>query len=81
MLSRYWKAGLALLAIVATGLGSVAADPSINDAVPGASAWVTAAGAIIGTALVWGKRNETTVQEAEEILRRAKAREAGEKPV
>lgn len=75
MISKSYKAVLAFLAILGTSLGTVAADPDISAALPsGWGAVVVAAGTVVGTVLVWGKRNEPTVEEAAEILARAKDR-------
>lgn len=75
MLSKYWKAVIALAAIAGTAVGTTAADPNVNAVLPeGWGAAVASAGTAIGTFLVWLKRNEPTVKEAEEILERARER-------
>jgi hypothetical protein len=75
MFSKYYKAIIAAVAIVGTTLGTVAADPDVTAVLPGGwGAAITAGGAVVGTWLVWLKRNEPTVAEAEKILADAKAR-------
>jgi hypothetical protein len=75
MLSKYYKAVIAGVAIVGTTIGTVAADPDVAAVLPsGWGAAVAAAGTVVGTWLVWLKRNEPTVAEAEEILRKARKR-------
>lgn len=77
MLSKYYKAVIAGVAIVGTTLGTVAADQDVAAVLPsGWGAAITAGGAVVGTWLVWLKRNEPTVAEAEEILRKARERSA-----
>lgn len=77
MIGKYYKAVIAFVAIAGTTLGSVAADPDIVGALPtGWGAVIAGAGTVVGTWLVWLKRNEPTVSEAEEILRKARERAA-----
>lgn len=76
MLSKYYKAVIAAVTIIGTTLGTVAADPDVAAVLPsGWGAAVAAAGTVVGTWLVWLKRNEPTITEAEEILRRARERQ------
>ncbi|MGE2714180.1 hypothetical protein ACQI4L_08995 [Mycolicibacterium litorale] len=78
MLSRYYKSIIAGATIVGTTLGTVAADPDIAGVLPtGWGAAIAAGGTVVGTWLVWLKRNEPTVTEAEEILQRAQDRAVG----
>lgn len=71
MLSRYWKAIIAFVAIAGTAVGSAAVDPDITGVLPtGASGAVTAAGLAIGTALVWLKRNAQTVEDLDAAAER-----------
>jgi hypothetical protein len=77
MFSKYYKAIIAAVTIVGTTLGTVAADSDITNVLPsGWGAAVAAGGTLVGTWLVWLKRNEPTVAEAEEILRKARERSA-----
>lgn len=75
MLTKYYKAVIAGVAIVGTTIGTVVADPDVAAVLPtGWGAAVAAAGTVVGTWLVWLKRNEPTVAEAEEALRKARER-------
>jgi hypothetical protein len=75
MLSKYYKAVIAGVAIVGTTIGTVAADPDVAAVLPtGWGAVIASGGAVVGTWLVWLKRNEPTVTEAEEALRKARER-------
>lgn len=58
-------------------------DPDIAAALPeGWLKWLTVVAIPAGLAFtVWLKRNQYTVDEAAELLRRAQARAVGEKPV
>lgn len=75
MFSKYYKAAIAFVGIVGTTLGSVAADPDVAGVLPsGWGAAVAAAGVTVTTWLVWLKKNEPTVAEAEQVLREARER-------
>lgn len=75
MLAKYWKAAIALVAIAGTAVGAVQADAAITQVTPSGWAYgISAVGSAIGTALVWMKRNEPTIEEAEQVLERARAR-------
>ncbi|ABD58452.1 gp37 [Mycobacterium phage PLot] len=74
-LSNYWKAGIALVGTAGTAVATLAADENVRTAVGESGVtWLAVAGVALTTALTWLKRNEPTVTEAEEILRRAKER-------
>jgi len=80
-MAKYWKSAIALLSILGTTLAALSANTDFTSVLPnGWAAGLLAAGTVIGTALVWLKRNEPTVTEAEEILQRAKARAVDNKP-
>ncbi|AHN84050.1 hypothetical protein GJ25_gp039 [Mycobacterium phage Hawkeye] len=74
-LSNYWKAGIALVGTAGTAVATLAADENVRNAAGESGVtWLAVAGVALTTALTWLKRNEPTVSEAEEIMRRAKAR-------
>lgn len=74
-ISKVYKAVIAGVTIAGTAVGSVAASPEIVGVLPtGWGAAVAVAGTTLGTWLVWLKRNEPTVAEAEKILADARAR-------
>lgn len=72
MLGKYYKAILATLGILATGLASAAADNDINAVLPAGSGLVTAALTVVGGAVVFLTRNKQTIDQID------KAIEAGE---
>lgn len=76
MISRYYKAVIAFVAIIGANLSQLAADPAISGVLPAnVTQWLTMAGStIVGTYLVWLVRNQATVQEAESLLENAKSR-------
>jgi hypothetical protein len=77
-----YKALTVFLLGFASFLAATNADPAIAGALPqGFAQWLTMVGipAVLGAA-TYLKRNEYTVDEAAELLRRAQARAAGEKP-
>lgn len=75
MISRYWKAATAFVSLAGTVVASTAANPDIQGVWPhGLSGVLATAGTALGTALVWLKRNEATVAEAEALVQRAQSR-------
>lgn len=78
MISRYWKAVIAFASILSTALAAISVDSSIHGALPtAAQAWIVTAGTLLGTGIVWLKRNEPTVEEAEKLLDDARKRLGG----
>lgn len=70
MLSKYWKAAIAVLGVVATGLTTMATDPNVAEAVPaGWPAAILAGGAIVTGWATWGKRNQLTVDQIDAAIK------------
>jgi hypothetical protein len=68
MLSRYWKAALAFLSLVSVTIVSILGNPEIADVLPAqASAYLSVAGVVVGTWIVWLKRNTQNVADLERI--------------
>lgn len=76
MVSRYYKAIIAFVSLLAANVAAVAANPDIAGVLPAsATGWLTMAATTLGgTVLVWLVRNEATVEEAEVALDRARRR-------
>lgn len=68
MLSRYWKAIIAFLSLVSVTIVAILGNPEIAAVLPAqASAWLTIALSVVGTWLVWLKRNAGNVEDLERI--------------
>jgi D-serine deaminase-like pyridoxal phosphate-dependent protein len=68
MLSRYWKAIIAFLFLLSTALSGIISNPDIAAVLPPqVGAWLSAAGVVVGTWLVWLKRNQHNVEDLERI--------------
>lgn len=68
MISRYWKAIIAFLSLVSVTIAALLSNPDIAGVLPPQlGAWLTVAGTIVGTWLVWLKRNTQNVEDLERI--------------
>lgn len=68
MLSRYWKAIIAFLSLVSVTIVSILGNPEIAAVLPAqASTWLTVALTLVGTWLVWFKRNTANIEDMERI--------------
>jgi len=68
MLSRYWKAVIAFLSLVSVTITSVLSNPEISTVLPAqVGPWLGVALTVVGTWLVWLKRNTANVEDLERI--------------
>lgn len=68
MLSRYWKAIIAFLSLVSLTVTSVLSNPEIGAVLPPeAGTWLGVVVTVVGTWLVWLKRNAQNVEDLERI--------------
>lgn len=76
MISKYYKAVIAGVSILATNFAALAADPAVAGALPEnvLGYLVLAATTLGGTVLVYLKANEPTIEEAEALYNAARAR-------